>query len=166
MPRPTSKVELISLSNENHQKLINYIDQLSSDQQTAEFPKGTLNRNISDVLAHLHEWNTMTLGWYEVGMTGEKPDMPAQGYSWKDLPDLNKKIWEKYQSITISKAKEMFNDSFKKLQEVIEKHTDEELFEKKKYKWTGTTSLGSYLISATSSHNVWALKLIKKATKS
>jgi hypothetical protein len=48
---------------------------------------------------------------------------------------------------------------------IIEKHTDEELFTKKKYAWTGTTSLGSYLISATSSHYDWGLKTIKLLRK-
>ena len=42
---------------------------------------------------------------------------------------------------------------------------DDELFEKKRYKWTGSTSLGAYLVSATSSHYDWAFKLIKKCLK-
>ncbi|MEM7107806.1 MAG: ClbS/DfsB family four-helix bundle protein [Bacteroidota bacterium] len=48
---------------------------------------------------------------------------------------------------------------------MIEEHSEEELFEKKRYKWTGTTSLAAYLISATSSHYDWALKLMKKCFK-
>ena len=59
----------------------------------------------------------------------------------------------------------LFQKSFEKVFSIIEKHTDEELFTKKKYKWTGSTSLGSYLISATSSHYDWALKLMKKELK-
>lgn len=57
----------------------------------------------------------------------------------------------------------MLSQSFDDLQKIIQQHTDRELFEKKKYKWTGTTSLGAYLVSATSSHYDWVLKLIKKA---
>ena len=48
---------------------------------------------------------------------------------------------------------------------LIEKHTDDELFTKKKYEWTGTTSLGAYLISATSSHYDWGLKTVKPLKK-
>lgn len=48
---------------------------------------------------------------------------------------------------------------------LVRKHTDEELFTKKKQGWTGTTSLGAYLISATSSHYDWALKTIKPIKK-
>lgn len=63
-------------------------------------------------------------------------------------------------------VKKLLDSSFIAIQNLIETHSDEELFEKKKYQWTGTTSLGAYLISATSSHYDWAYKLIRKAAKS
>ncbi|WP_334085189.1 ClbS/DfsB family four-helix bundle protein, partial [Helicobacter typhlonius] len=34
------------------------------------------------------------------------------------------------------------------------------------YKWCGNTSLGSYCVSATSSHYDWASKCIKKRVRS
>jgi hypothetical protein len=49
---------------------------------------------------------------------------------------------------------------------LIETHTNEELFAKRRYRWTGSTSLGAYLVSATSSHYEWALKKLRKAKKS
>lgn len=94
----------------------------------------------------------MFLDWYEVGMSGKKPDMPTKGYTWKMTSELNHKIWEDYQDISLETAKELLNSSYSSLQEIIAKHSEEELFEKKRYKWTGSTSLGAYLISATSSH--------------
>jgi hypothetical protein len=59
----------------------------------------------------------------------------------------------------------LFQISFEKVFSIIEKHTDEELFTKKKYKWTGSTSLGSYLISATSSHYELGFKTNEKGIK-
>lgn len=165
MSRPKTKQELLYLSNENFKKLNDYIEGLSSEEQLKEFPEGTMNRNIRDVLAHLHHWHLMMLDWYEIGMSGAKPEMPAKGYTWKTTPELNKWIWKKYQDTGFDNARSLFTDSFKQVQALITNHTNEELFEKKKYKWTGTTSLGAYLISATSSHYDWAMKLIKKAKK-
>lgn len=107
----------------------------------------------------------MMLEWYKVGMKGEKPDIPARGYTWKTTPELNRWIWNKYKNTTLEKAKLNFKLSYQEIQGIIESHSDEELFEKKRYKWTGTTSLGAYLISATSSHYDWALKIIRKANK-
>ncbi|MEM9078940.1 MAG: ClbS/DfsB family four-helix bundle protein, partial [Bacteroidota bacterium] len=72
-------------------------------------------------------------------------------------------IWDYYGNTSLEKAKKSIKESYSQLRKIIIKHTNDELFEKKRYKWTGTTSLGSYLISATSSHYDWAFKLIKRA---
>lgn len=98
-------------------------------------------------------------------MSDEKPHIPAKGYTWKTTPELNQSILEKYQNTPLEDAKVNFQSSYEEIRNLISKHSDAELFEKKRYKWTGTTSLGAYLISATSSHYKWAEKLIKKAKK-
>tara|TARA_R100000005_G_C4885969_1_gene135220 strand:+ start:47 stop:544 length:498 start_codon:yes stop_codon:yes gene_type:complete len=165
MPRPKTKTELLNLSQQNFKKLFDFIDAFDAAEQNSEFPEGTMNRNIRDVLAHLHHWHLMMLEWYEVGMAGNKPEMPAKGYTWKTLPALNLVIWEKYNQTTLEEAKNLVQKSHGQLLKVIESHSNEELFEKMRYKWTGSTSLGAYLISCTSSHYDWALKLIKKQTK-
>lgn len=92
--------------------------------------------------------------------------MPARGYTWKTLPELNKKIWEEYKSMELDETRKLLNQSFEAVQQIIENHSNEELFEKKRYRWTGSTSLGAYLVSTTSSHYDWAYNLIKKAKKS
>ena len=158
-------MELLEQSQKNLDKLFEFIDGLEISQQNSEFPQGTMNRNIRDVLAHLHHWHLLMLDWYRTGMAGDKPDMPAKGYTWKTTPELNKWIWEKYQSTRLDEARDYLKNSFRQIREIMETHSDEELFEKKRYQWTGTTSLGSYLVSATSSHYEWALKLIKKARR-
>ncbi|MCE7997152.1 MAG: ClbS/DfsB family four-helix bundle protein [Roseivirga sp.] len=165
MPRPKNKEELLDLGEKNFQKLHNYIDGLSPEQQTATFPEGYLNRNIPDVLMHLHEWHLMLLGWYEAGITGKKPEMPAKGYTWKSMPELNRKIQEQYADTSLAEAQATLSDSYQQIRSTIEKHTNEELFEKKRYKWTGSTSMGAYFISATASHYDWAFKLVKKCLK-
>ena len=165
MARPKSKSELLDLSSKNYKELNNFIGDLNENDQNKEFPEGTMNRNIRDILAHLHHWHLMFLNWYKVGMSGQKPEMPAKGYSWKNTPDLNKWILEHYQNTNLVDIKKLIDVSFKDVQNIINRHSNEELFEKKRYKWTGTTSLGVYLVSATSSHYDWALKLIKKAKK-
>lgn len=165
MARPTTKEELQKLSQENYQKLEEFINSLPVEVQNSEFTKGTMNRNIRDVLAHLQSWHLLMLQWYEVGMKGEKPEMPAKGYTWKTTKELNLKLCKENKTITLAEAKSKLAQSHQKVVELIEKHSNEELFTKKKYKWTGSTSLGAYLISSTSSHYDWAFKLIKKQLK-
>lgn len=163
MPRPKTKEELLNLSKENFETLNDFIDALSEEERNALFPEGTLNRNVRDVLAHLHHWHLMMCGWYDVGMKGEKPDMPAEGYTWKTVPALNRAIQQQYSEADLADVRALLDKSFKDVRKIIATHSDEELFEKKHYPWTGSTSLGAYLVSATSSHYDWALKLIRKA---
>ena len=163
MPKPNSKDELILASTTNFSVLLDLVDAYPLDQVNKEFLIPSLNRNIRDVLAHLHHWHLLLLDWYDVGMRGQKPDMPAKGFTWKTTPDLNIKIWEHYQNTDLETVKALLQKSYADTQELITKHSEEELFEKKRYKWTGSTSLGAYLIANTSSHYNWAIKRIKKS---
>jgi len=166
MPRPKNKDELLELSNSNFNNMLELIESFDKDEIiNGKIPFEDRDKNIRDILTHLHQWHLMMLDWYKVGMSGEKPDMPAKGYTWKTIVALNQEIWKKYQTTNYEESLKMIKKSFLDIQVLINKHTDNELFEKKKYKWTGTTSLGSYLVSATSSHYDWAMKKLRKYKK-
>ena len=165
MARPTNKNELLALSDKNYKSLFQLIESFSAEEQTGTFPFEDRDRNVRDVIVHLHEWHLMMENWYKVGMTGEKPAIPGEGYTWQTIPALNKKIWEKWQATDLETAKELLNQSHKRITGLIESHTNDELFTKKIYKWTNTTSLGAYFIGATSSHYDWAMKKIKMYKK-
>ena len=81
------------------------------------------------------------------------------------LPDYNKLVWESYLDKSLKDVLPLFKKSFKQVYKIIESHSEKELFEKKIFNWTGTTSLAAYLISCTSSHYDWAIKRIKKSMK-
>ena len=167
MARPTSKKDLLALGEENFEKLFTLVDSFSKEEQRAEYIfDNNRDKNIRDILVHLHHWHLMVMEWYKVGMRGENPDIPAKGYNWRTLPALNKEIWGKYQDKTFDEAVELLKSSYKELRKIIEQHTNDELFERKRYKWTGNNAMGAYFVSATSSHYDWAMKHLKKYKKS
>lgn len=167
MPRPKNKTELLNLSKENYKEMFTLINSFEENERKhGEIPFEDRDRNIRDILAHLHHWHLMFLDWYDIGMKGEKPEMPSVGYTWKTTALLNENIKNKYQKYSYDEVEIMINESYEKVQKIINLHSQDELFEKKRYKWTGSTSLGSYLVSATSSHYDWAIKKIKKYKKS
>jgi hypothetical protein len=168
MPRPTTQKELLELSEINFNKLLDFIDSLPAEYKNKTYQNDELNdrdKTVSDVLCHLHEWHLMMENWYKVGMSGKKPAIPAEGYTWITYTGLNHEIYEKYQGTELKKALALIRKSHKDVMALIEKHTDDELFTKKKYPWTGTTSLGAFFISSTSSHYDWGLKTIKPIKK-
>lgn len=67
--------------------------------------------------------------------------------------------------MTLGEMRALFERSHAEVMALIEAHSDEELFTRKRYAWTGSTSLGAYLVSCTSSHYDWALKLIRNGLK-
>ena len=174
MPRATTKSELISAANEQWDKLWKLIDSVPGGALSVVFdfdnPKlkeahWERDKNLRDVLVHLYEWHRLLLEWTTANLCGEpKPFLPAP-FTWKTYGDMNIKFWEKHQSTSYDDAAAMLRDSHGKVIASIKSLTDEELFEKKHFTWTGTTNIGSYCVSVTSAHYDWAMKKIKQHLK-
>lgn len=161
MPRPSTKSGLLEAANGQFSKLWKLIDSLPDEEQTAVFQFEDRDKNLRDILIHLYEWHQLLLKWIQSNQSGvSAPFLPAP-YNWKTYPQMNVGFWEKHQDTPYGTSMEMLKESHAQVMQIIEGFTDEELFEKKHFSWTGTTSLGSYCISATSSHYDWAIKKIK-----
>jgi hypothetical protein len=163
MARAKNKTELIQSSQEKFEELLEIVSSVPESHRDKE---GVCELwSVKDILAHLHAWHMLFLTWYQVGMAGERPAMPAPSLTWKQTPELNQMIYEEYKDASLDEIITSINGSFQEVFSIIQKHSDQELFTKKKYKWTGSTSMGSYLVSATASHYSWAIDLIKKWKK-
>ena len=162
MARPTTKAALLAASDEGLRLLLDEIDSIPVESQVLAFPLDGGDRGIRDVLCHLYEWHQLMIGWYAVGMSGGRPDVPAPGHTWKSTPALNAELRAKHTDTSLEEARTLLVASHAAVQELIRVHTDDELFTKQRYRWTGTTSLGAYLVSSTSSHYDWARKKIRR----
>jgi hypothetical protein len=99
-------------------------------------------------------------------MNGENRPFLPPPYTWKSYGDMNVGFWKKHQSTTYEDAEIMLRDSHAKVIALIESLSNEELFEKRHFSWTGTTSIGAYCVSAAPSHYDWAMKKLKQYSKS
>lgn len=79
-------------------------------------------------------------------------------YNWRNYGELNEVFVVKHQRTTYEEARGLLAASHERVLGMIEGFGEEELFTKKYFEWTGTTSLGSYFVSATSAHYEWAAK--------
>jgi len=165
MPRPTTKADLIQAANDQFAKLWTLIDEMSDEEKSADIVPNERDKNVRDVLVHLYEWHCLLLNWIQTNTNGKPaPFLPAP-YNWKTYPQMNVAFWEKHQNTSYTDAEAMLKKTHKEVMAIIETFSNEDLFSKGAFDWTGTTTLGSYCVSATSSHYDWAIKDIKKALK-
>lgn len=175
MARPQTKENLMIAAKENFEKLNTLISKMSDKELTTPFDFSKdekkkeahwkRDKNLRDVLIHLYEWHQLILNWIESNQKGEEKPFIPQPYNWRTYGDMNVEFWKKHQNTSLEDATKALQKSHKEVLELAEKFTNEELFSKKVYKWVGGSTLGSYFVSATSSHYDWAMKKLKAHQK-
>lgn len=129
MARPATKDGLLVAAADRFAKLTSLIGSLPANAMAGEFTFADRDRNVRDVLWHLHTWHEMVIEWHRVGtIEGSVPAVPGQGYTWKTLPDLNLKVWQRAQVVSLAAAREALAVSHAAVLRLIESHTNEELF--------------------------------------
>jgi len=160
MARATSKTELIETANLQFVNLFRLIDAMTPEQQNKSFNFEDRDHNLRDVLVHLYEWHQLLLKWVRDNTNGASRSFLPEPYNWKTYPEMNVKFWENHQTTSLSEAKILLKQSHEDVINLIKEFSDEQLFTKKYYKWTGTTTLGAYCVSVAPSHYDWAKKKI------
>ncbi len=172
MARPKTKTDLIEASNTNFNKLWDLINSFSEKEFNTKFdfsdnPKlkeahWQRDKCVKDVLIHLYEWHQLLINWITKNQSGEQTKFLPEPYTFKTTADMNIMFWKKHQQTSYEQSVALLKDSHGKVMKIIDAFTNEELFTNKYFSWTGTTSIGSYCVSATSSHYDWAIKKLKK----
>lgn len=171
MSRATTKADLIIAANEQFEKLCKLVDTMSDEQQNATFSNEmamagkeahwSRDKNVRDVLVHLYEWHNLLLNSIDANRSGKTTPFLPEPYNWKTYPVMNVEFWKKHQNTPFIDANKMLNESHKNVMALIDTFSNDELFAKKIFAWTGTSTLGAYCVSATSSHYDWAIKKLK-----
>lgn len=175
MPRPATKTDLLITANQQFDKMWTLIDSMTEEEMNVDFDFGDdpkdkeahwkRDKNLRDILIHLYEWHQLLLNWVTSNQNGNQVPFLPEPYNWRTYGGMNVEFWEKHQSTPYAKAKKMLLNSHKEVLALIEGFSNEELFEKGYFNWSGTTSIGSYCVSATCSHYDWAMKKIKRQIK-
>jgi len=175
MARPKTKEELISQATNTFEKLFQYVDSMPDEMLKKEFDFSDdkskkeqhwgRDRNLRDVLIHLYEWHQLLLKWVNSNMSGKRANFLPEPYNWKTYGQMNIEFWQKHQATDLQVAKTLVQESHKATLELADSFTNEALFTKQFFNWTGTTTLGSYCVSALPSHYEWALKKLRAHVK-
>ena len=165
MTKSTTKIELLKQIRVERERLEKTLSSVGDEQM--EEPGVAGEWSVKDVLAHLFDWEQRFLGWYEAGLRGEVPHLPAPGFNWRQLPLLNQQIYEKYHAHPLSDVKIEFANSYQRILEKAQAIPEEEMFTRSLYAWMGPSwSLADFIAASTSSHYRWARTLIRRWTKS
>ncbi|MFW2513765.1 ClbS/DfsB family four-helix bundle protein [Demequina sp. SO4-13] len=163
MPRPRSKEELLRASAASRERLLGLIESFPAEVREGEFAFEDRDRNVRDVLVHLHEWHLLLLlDWERANTSGDPQPFLPDGYTWSSYAPMNVAFRDKHADTSLDRAMDLYQESYQDVIAMITSHSDAELFTKKYYPWTGSTSLGAYCVSATSSHDEWALKKLRR----
>ena len=158
MPRPINKTQLLLACQQGYDALENTIASLTPDEITSAEPG---EWSVKDILAHLHEWQQMLFRWYEAGVHGETPAVPADGFKWNQLPALNQKIYEQYRHQPLNQVLAQWRSSHQQTISLIESLSHEDLITPGLYPWMNENTLIAYLAANGSSHYEWARKNIR-----
>lgn len=159
MSRFETKEELLADARESREKLERLLDEIPDDAKHAEVID---DLSVKDLLAHRTEWGRMMIDWYETASSGGSPDVPSAKYKWNQLDELNAGIYERFAETPFEEVEDSFESVHNRLFDLIESVSEEELFTKKYYDFTGSTDLAAYFNSATGAHYRSAYKHIRK----
>lgn len=119
--------------------------------------------SAKDVMAHLVAWQQLALGWYDAGLRGEKPAMPAPGHTLRDLPRLNDMLYRKHRRRSLRAVKADYVAYHRHVVDLIGSLKDRELVTLGRFNWTGPSwTLSDYLRASTSAHYLWARTRIRR----
>jgi len=175
MPRAKTKEELLISAQEEYKKLFNLIESIDVKDRKENFKFDVTkekeahwkrDKNIKDILIHLYEWHQLLLNWIDNNTKGIEKQFLLEGYNWKTYGDMSLEFFKKHQNTSYEEAIKIVEYSHNKVMKLLEKFNDKELFTKDSFKWVGGSTLGSYFISTTASHYVWAIKKVKKHKES
>lgn len=157
--RAKTKKELVESIRTAREQLEKKFSKLTPKQMV--WPGSMDEWSVKDILAHLVDWEQRFIEWYQAGQRGEVPETPAPGMTWRELPKLNQKGFERHKNETLEKVLEQSEKSYQEILELVEGMSEPEIFEAKYYAWTGDSSLLSWIAANTSSHYNWARRNIR-----
>ena len=177
MARATTKTDLILNANEQFEKTWGLIDNMDMEEQKAKFSFSEdfllknkeahwkRDENLRDVFIHLYEWHQLLINWIVSNQKGEDVPFLPSPYNWRTYGQMNVEFWKKHQNTSYDDSIMILKKSHNEVIKLIDTFSNDELFEKKRFSWTGNSTLGSYCVSALSSHYDWAIKKIKAHDK-
>jgi hypothetical protein len=126
---------------------------------------GAYGWSAKDHIAHLAEWERMLFTWYDAGLRGENPPVPAEGYGWDALWGLNQRIFEQHRDDQLEHVLADWRNTSQRLVRMAGTTAEADLFMPGRFAWTGRGTLASFIYECGPNHYRWAEVEIKRGLK-
>ena len=133
----SSKKELIDEINKRAVLFINEFIEIT-DENKDTLVEG-VDRSPAQMIAYQLGWMNLILLWEEKNKNNETVITPSENYKWNNLSGLYQSFYKKYENYSIKKLIAEFNITVKKITDLIEIYTEEELFEQNQRQWASST---------------------------
>ncbi|KRA23102.1 hypothetical protein ASD65_00720 [Microbacterium sp. Root61] len=161
MSKTPRRDELIATNDRELAALNALIDSVPLEERDAAFEGSGRDRNLRDIVAHLHAWHLILQDWYVSGTAGGSPAIPAEGYSWEQLDELNEVLRQQWQDTGLEDMRALTATSHAQLQDMLLQFDDEQLFDPAGFAWTGGAPLGEFAHECAGNHYLWADGVIR-----
>jgi hypothetical protein len=119
--------------------------------------------SVKDILGHLIGWQQMNLSWYEAGQRGETPAVPAPGLTWKDVRQLNDRIYRRHRRRPLQDILQDYEAFHQRMLRLIDAVPDDDFVRVGRFAWAGPTwTLSDYVRANTASHYRWDRNHIRR----
>ncbi|WP_262316837.1 ClbS/DfsB family four-helix bundle protein [Lacticaseibacillus parakribbianus] len=162
MAKPQTRQDLILSTYRHHDRLVAQVDALSPSEQAAAFAFKGRDHNLRDVFVQLAAWEDLYLDWSQANLAGDAKRFLPQPYTWQTVGKLGRKIQAEHVDTTLSDARQLFESAYGKIMDQYEQLTNEQLFLRGFYPWTGSMALGEYAAMVSSQHFAWGIKVLDR----
>ena len=159
---PKNRQDLQALLDRNFARLLDAVDDLSPQDARLMCDE---QFSIKDILAVRLWWADAVTHWVQAGKRGERVAIPAEGYTWRQTPELNLCTARKSRKTSYATIKRRLIDSHNKVVALIDSLPDPELTQPGVFEWAGKWPVMRWISVSTSSQYDGARKLISKARK-
>jgi hypothetical protein len=162
MPIPGSRAELINYVYSTFEKLRVELD--------AAGPRvGTIlcvdDWTVKDLLAVRVWWTESDIDWVEAGRRGECPVTPAEGYRWKETPQLNADVVIKCRRESYRSIRSRLTRGYERVMPAIDSLDDHELLEIGAFAWAGNYPISRWISINTARQYTTARAFIRRALR-
>lgn len=164
MAIPASKQELLEALENSYSTLRSELLSIPAElSRKKHLPE---NQNPCDLLAYQIGWGRLLVGWYESGVKGEMPELPAKGFKWNQLGILANHFYAQHATNTYDELLNQFDKVYHEVHRLIKSASEKELYGLEVYAWTGHKwPLGRWINVNTSSPYKSALAKLRRWKK-